>query len=130
MKSQAIRQLSIHQAILLEARLPILLRGEIVEKNGPIQQCSESGEYQPYPLPKRYEWVVLGYDDIDEISKMCDVPKKHLQWVILHPQVQKTLLLGIKDTIRKVLIHFIHCVPVTLNIGGKIFTYGIFTAKL
>ena len=86
--------------------------------------------YQPYPLPKRYEWVVLGYDDIDEISKMCDVPKKHLQWVILHPQVQKTLLLGIKGTIRKVLIHFIHCVPVTLNIGGKIFTYGIFTAKL
>ena len=32
LKSQAIRHLSIDQAILLEARLPILLRGEIVEK--------------------------------------------------------------------------------------------------
>ena len=32
LRSQAIRHLSIDQAILLEARLPILLRGEIVEK--------------------------------------------------------------------------------------------------
>ena len=119
LKSQAIRHLSIDQAIFLEARLPILLRGEIVEKNGPIQQCSESGESQPYPLPTGYEWVVLGYDDIDEICKMIDMSKKYLQWIALHPHVQKTLLLGIKDTIRKILIHFIYCVPVTINIGGK-----------
>ena len=119
LKSQAIRHLSIDQAIFLEARLPILLRGEIVKKNGPIQQCSESGESQPYPLPTGYEWVVLGYDDCDEISKMNDMPKKRLQWIALHPHVQKTLLLGIRDSIRKIVIHYICCIPLTINIGGK-----------
>ena len=119
LKSQAIRHLLVDQAIFLEARPPILLRGEIVEKIGPIQQCSESGESQPYPLPTGYEWVVLGYNDIDEICKMSDMPKTRLQWVVLHPQVQKTLLLGIEDSLQKILIHFIYCVPVTINIGGK-----------
>ena len=119
-KSQAIRHLSIDQAIFLEARLPISMRAEIVEKIGPIQQCSESRESQPYPLPTGYEWVVLGYDDIDEICKIDDMPKTDLQWVVLHPHVQKTLLLGIKDTIQKILIHCIFCVPVTINIGGKV----------
>ena len=126
LKSQAIRHLSIDQAIFLEARLPMLLRGEVVAKNGPIQQCSESGENQPYPLPTGYEWVVLGYDGIDEISEIYDKhsfiakTKKDLQWIALHPNVQKTLLLGIKDSIQKILIHFIYCVPVTINIGGKV----------
>ena len=121
LKLQAIRHLSIDQAVFFEAKLPISLRGEIVEKNGPIQQCSESGESQPYPLPTGYEWVVLGYDDIDKISKIYDIDmlKKHLQWITLHPHIQKTLLLGIKDTIRKIPIHFTYCVPLTINIGGK-----------
>ena len=120
LKSQAIKHLSIDLGSFLEARLPISLRGEILEKIGPIQQCSESGENQPYPLPTGYEWVVLGYDDIDEISKMNDkLPKKHLQWVASHPHVQKTLLLGIRDSIRKILIHCIYCIPLTINIGEK-----------
>ena len=125
LKSQAIRHLSIDQGFLLEARLPISLRGEIIEKIGPIHQCSESGENQPYPLPTGYEWVILGYDDIDEISKIFDkhpfnaVMKKHLQWIALHPRVQKTPLLGIRDSIQKVLIHCIYCVPLTIKIGGK-----------
>ena len=119
LKSQAIRHLSIHQAIYFEARLPISLRGEIMEKNGPIQQCSESGESQPYPLPKGYEWVTLGYNDIDEICKMSDISKKHLQWIALHPNVQKTISLGIRDSLWKVLIHCIYCMPLNINIGGK-----------
>ena len=126
LKLQAIRYISINQAVLLEARLPISLRGELVEKIGPIQQHSESREIQPSPLPKGYEWVLLGYDDIDEICEMCDtipvnpMPKWYLQWIALHPHVQKTLLLGIKDCLRNVLTFFIYCMPLNMNIGGKI----------
>ena len=124
LKLQAIRHISIHQAKFLEAKLPITLRGEKIEKIGPIR--ADPVESQTPPLPKGYEWTFLGVEDIDKISKMFDtqivntMPKKRLQWVASHPQFKKEFLLGIKDTLQNKLMFFIYCVPLNINIGKKL----------
>ena len=50
---------------------------------------------------------------------MNDTPKTSLQWIASHSHIQKTLSLGIMDSLRKVLIHCICCMPLSINIGGK-----------
>ena len=121
---QAIRRISIHQAKFLEAKLPISIRGEKLEKIGPI--TVKPVESQTHPLPKGYEWTFLGVEDIDKISEMYDshmfnpMPKEYLQWIASHPQFKKEFLLGIKDTLQNKLIFFIYCVPLNINIGEKL----------
>ena len=122
---QAIRHISIHQAKFLEAKLPISLRGEKLEKIGPIIRVKPVVK-QAHPLPKGYEWTFLGVEDIDEIIQIYDthifntMPRKFLEWVVSHPQFKKEFLIGIKNTLHNKLIFFIYCVPLNINIGDRL----------
>lgn len=107
----------------MEAKLPITLCGEKLEKIGPIVRDKPVVSQPHDPLPKGYEWTFLGVEDIDKISRMYDtyifntIPKKYLEWVVSHPQFKKEFLLGIKDTLQNKLIFFIYCDCVPLNIN-------------
>ena len=126
LKSQAIKHISVFQAELLEARLPVSIRGENLENTGPIRSFSQLKESQSHPLPKGYEWTFLCLDDVDNITKLYDshpsisMPKKYLQWIVSHPQFKRGFLLGIKDSLLNELKLFIYCVPLNISIGGKL----------
>ena len=103
--------------------LPILWRGQIMEKVGPTKSMSSSIRHKPYKLPKQLEWAILNsghYDEITEFTKDCTyykVKKSLLAWIVLHPYFKTEYFFGIRKAIDKMLFGFasLHLLYITIN---------------
>ena len=55
----------------MEAKLPLLLRGQEVQQIGPFEQSTKNRSKSKHPLPKGYEWCSVNYDNHQEIASTC-----------------------------------------------------------
>ena len=63
----AISYLSIPQAAFVEAKLPLLLRGQEIKQIGPFEQLTNDTTNIQYPLPEGYEWCSVNRDNYEKI---------------------------------------------------------------
>ena len=120
---QAISYLSIPEAAFLEAKLPLLLRGQEVQQIGPFEQSTKNRSKSKHPLPKGYEWCSVNHDNYQQIASTCidfTLLLDYLKWVISHPQFQNQFLFGIKDSLSKKVVSIAFSIPYNIIIGGKV----------
>ena len=119
----AISYLSIPEAAFLEAKLPLLLRGQEITQIGPFEQLTEDTSKNHHPLPEGYEWCSVNRDNYEEIISRyvgSAVVQDQLKWAISHPQFQSQYLFGIKDSSSMTVVSIIFTVPYNIIIGGKV----------
>ena len=108
--------------------IPIIWRGQNMEKIGPIKPELCPTRYHPYDLPKEYEWVILNsgnlneiYESINENAVSKDYVFKLLQWMELHPNFKKEFLFGVRISSNKQLIGLQNLFPMHIAVNGKVF---------
>ena len=126
----AISYLSIPEAAFLEAKLPLLLRGQEITQIGPFEQLTNDTTNIQHLLPEGYEWCSVNRDNYKEVTIGYVGPafgyvgsallQHHIKWIFSHPQFQNQYLFGIKDSSSKKVVSVTLSVPYNIIIGGKV----------
>ena len=107
--------------------IPILWRGQNIEKIGPIEPLSGYITHNPLELPKQFEWTLIDSSDFDEIMELNKNHKdvqlvdesQLMEWMVLHPYFKKEFFFGIRKFNDQKLNGWIYLQSLHIVINGK-----------
>ena len=106
--------------------LPLLWRGQDIDKIGPIVSSNYAG-CEIYPLPQGFEWCALNSNNFEEIIQLSKyvnpfnpMAKNFLKWFISSPLYKKNCLSGIRLSSNKRLVMILLCTPYKVRVGKKL----------